>query len=400
MQTFPKKQIILKVSQINQYIRQTLEENFSSVWIKGEISNFVAPSSGHWYFSLKEEGVQIKAVMFRGHNQKLSFLPKNGSEVLVHGQISVYTPRGTYQVLCDEIELLGSGILQKNFEELKRKLEKEGLFEKSQKKQIPSYPRHIGIITSETGAALQDILQVLKRRSRGLKITLIPALVQGQEAPKSLLAALKQAGQLSDLDTLIIGRGGGTMEDLSVFNDETLARALAQFKTPIISAVGHEIDFTICDFVSDLRVPTPSAAAELVVKNTEDLLEQINNRKKQLVQNISLQIKFFKEKIKGLQKQLISPERLLQDRFQRVDEICSQLCKSIRQNLLKEKTKLKNLEQLLKSLNPKQVMQRGFCIALGKNDKVITNSKQLKIKEEISLEFFKGGAKTLVTSKE
>ncbi len=400
MKTSPEKQIILKVSQINQYIRQTLEQNFSSVWIKGEISNFVAHGSGHWYFSLKEEGVQIKAVMFRGNNQKISFFPENGSEVLVHGHISVYTPRGTYQVLCDEMELLGSGVLQKNFEELKRKLQKEGLFDESRKKQIPSYPRHIAIITSETGAALRDILQILKRRSRGLKITLIPSLVQGQEAPARLLVALKQAEKLPNLDTLIIGRGGGSMEDLSVFNDETLARAIAQFKTPIISAVGHEIDFTICDFVSDLRAPTPSAAAELVVKNVEDLLEQLVHKKKQLLQNINLQIKFFKEKVKGLKNQLISPEKLLQDRFQRVDELGTQLHKSIKQILLQEKNKLKNLSQLLESLNPKQVMQRGFCIAVGKDDKVIKNSNQLKIKEEISLEFFKGGAKALVTNKE
>ena len=400
MQNTPEKQIILKVSQINQYIRQTLEENFSSVWIKGEISNFVAHGSGHWYFSLKEEGVQIKAVMFRGHNQKLSFVPENGSEVLVHGQISVYTPRGTYQILCDDLTLSGSGILQKNFEELKKKLQGEGLFEQSRKKPIPAYPRHVAVITSETGAALRDILQILKRRSRGLKITLIPSLVQGQEAAKSLLAALNQAEQLPHLDTLIIGRGGGSMEDLSSFNDETLARAIAEAKTPIISAVGHEIDFTICDFVSDLRAPTPSAAAELVVKNAEDLLDQIANRKKQLVQNMNLQIKFFKEKIKGLKNQLISPEKLLQDRFQRIDELYSYLHKSIKQILSKEQNKIKNLGYLLESLNPKQVMQRGFCIAIGNDNKVITSSNQLKIKEEISLEFFKGGAEALITSKE
>lgn len=395
-----KNQIILNVSQINQHISQTLEKNFSSIWVKGEVSNFINHGSGHWYFSLKEETAQIKAVMFRGYNQKLSFVPKNGMEILVHGQINVYPPRGTYQLLCKEIEALGSGALQQNFEELKKKLNNEGLFDSSRKKPLPAHPKHIAIISSPTGAAIRDILQILKRRSAGLKITLVPALVQGDEAAASLLLALSQSQKIPNIDACIIGRGGGSKEDLAAFNDETLARAIANYPLPIISAVGHEIDFTISDFVADLRAPTPSAAAELIVKSSRELLEKVLKIEKQLIQSVVFQIKFFREKISGLKNQLINPERLLQEKVQRVDEITTSLSRAINYILEKKKSKLANLNQLLDSLNPKQVMQRGFCIVSGSDGVVVNSSQQIKLKENISLEFFKGTAKATITTKE
>ena len=249
---------ILTVSQISYQIRNSLESQFFSVWVKGEISNFISHSSGHWYFSLKDEGAQIKAVMFKGQNQQLAFRPKNGDELLVKGQVSVYPPRGNYQILCQDMELVGSGLLQKKFEEIKRKLKEEGLFDLTRKKALPLFPRSIILITSETGAAVRDILQILNRRFKSAQVTLIPALVQGDQAPASLLKALSLSEKIP-ADVLIIGRGGGSMEDLWAFNDENLARAISNHPIPVISAVGHEIDFTICDFAADLRASTPSA---------------------------------------------------------------------------------------------------------------------------------------------
>ena len=254
MDHFEKDKRILTVSQISQKVRDCLESHFSSLWIKGEISNFIAHGSGHWYFSLKDKNSQIKGVMFRGQNQKLSFRPQNGAEVLVQGSLSVYPPRGDYQILCYEMEILGSGLLQMKFEQIKKKLQAEGLFDRKRKRQLPSFPRHIALITSPTGAAVRDILQILKRRFKGVKVTLVPALVQGEQAVASLIKALSLSKKL-DVDVLIIGRGGGSMEDLWAFNEEALARAVAGHPVPVISAVGHEIDFTICDFVADLRAP-------------------------------------------------------------------------------------------------------------------------------------------------
>ena len=388
---------IFRVSQINRQIADTLESAFPSLWLKGELSNFVAHSSGHWYFSLKEEDAQIKGIMFRGSNQKLSFQPENGQELIVKGRIGVYAPRGVYQIICEEMELSGAGTLQKSFEELKNKLKKEGLFDRERKKPIPPLPSHIAIITSPTGAALRDILKILHRRFKGVKVTVIPALVQGVDAPKSLIAALGQAQNLP-IDALIIGRGGGSMEDLWAFNNEDLARAIHHCPIPVISAVGHEIDFTICDFVSDLRAPTPSAAAELVAQNALDILKQIDNLRNQLIYNLKFHTNFWKEKFSSLEKQLKSPERLIQELYQKLDDWSHELPTTLKQRLDKEKAGLDSLKKLLESLNPTGVMKRGFCIA-RKNGKVISDSRQLALKQQISLEFFKGQADAVVVGK-
>ena len=280
--------------------------------------------------------------MFRGQNQKLSFRPQNGAEVLVQGSLSVYPPRGDYQILCSEMEILGSGLLQMKFEQIKKKLQAEGLFDRKRKRQLPSFPRHIALITSPTGAAVRDILQILKRRFKGVKVTLVPALVQGEQAVASLIKALSLSKKL-DVDVLIIGRGGGSMEDLWAFNEEALARAVAGHPVPVISAVGHEIDFTICDFVADLRAPTPSAAAELVVQNAEYLLEQAHRLERQFVQNIKLQLKFFQEKLLSLEKRLIRPDRLIRDFSQSLDEISLRLETALQQCFEKIKEQLKKI---------------------------------------------------------
>lgn len=406
------KKTVLKVSEINHQIASTLEANFTDLWVKGEISNFIAHSSGHWYFSLKEADSQIRGVMFRGYNQRLSFLPENGKEVLAHGRITTYPPRGVYQINCITMEAAGTGELQKNFEALKKKLQTEGLFEKERKKPLPLLPKHIGVITSPTGAAFQDILNILSRRFQGIKITLIPALVQGENAPQSLISALKQAEKIKTLNVLIIGRGGGSQEDLWAFNNEELARAIAASALPIISAVGHEIDFTICDFVADLRAPTPSAAAELVIKNREDLMERLQKLQTQLSQSFSFHLAFFKEKTLSLQKQLPLPERIIQrfsqrlddlsgqlktlwfyhpsNKAQRLDDLSGQLKTAGRQILKTIETRLDSYERILISLNPKQVMQRGFSIVANSKGETLKTAKSLKLKDTISIEFFQG----------
>ncbi|MCY4512642.1 MAG: exodeoxyribonuclease VII large subunit, partial [Bdellovibrionales bacterium] len=279
----------------------------------------------------------------------------------------------------------------------KNKLKKEGLFDKDHKKSIPPLPSHIAIITSPTGAALRDILKILHRRFKGAQVTVIPALVQGTEAAKSLITALGQA-QYLPIDALIIGRGGGSMEDLWAFNNEDLARAIHHCPIPVISAVGHEIDFTICDFVSDLRAPTPSAAAELVAQNAMDLLKRVESLGNQLVYNLKFHSNFWKEKFFSLEKQIKSPERLIQELYQKLDDWNHHLSMSLKQKLDRENIRVNNLEKVLESLNPLEVMKRGFCIA-KKNGQVIANSQELTLKQKISLEFFKGQAEVVVVGK-
>ena len=387
----PDKEKVLTVSQISAQIRQSLESQFSAVWIKGELSNFKAHSSGHWYFSLKDEQSQIKGVMFRRQNQKIPFKPQTGEEVLVQGQVSVYTPRGDYQILCHEMELVGSGLLQKQFEEIKRKLKAEGLFEPSRKKPLPRFPRHVSLITSETGAAVRDILNILKRRFRSVKVTLIPALVQGSQAVESLLNGLEACKKIP-ADVVIIGRGGGSMEDLWAFNDEALARAIAQYPVPVISAVGHEIDFTICDFVSDLRAPTPSAAAELVVQNREDLLDQIQQERKRFIQSIKLQLSFFKDRLSSLQRTLISPQRTIQDFSQSLDESSLRFYQSMQKALKSLRQKLEQREKVLLAIDPKKVMERGFSIITDSKGILLSSASELKARDRIHIDFFKGQA--------
>lgn len=316
---------IFSISELNGEIQKILEGEFSYVWAKGEISNFIAHTSGHFYFSLKDSGGQISAVMFKGLNSKLKFKPENGMEVIVRGKITVYKPRGNYQFFCEMMEPVGAGALQKAFEQLKAKLQKEGLFEASRKRAIPNFPKHIGLVTSPTGAAIQDILNILSRRYKAAKITLVPALVQGDTAPQSIVKAIQLANQVQDFDVLIIGRGGGSAEDLWAFNDERVARAIAASRIPTISAVGHEVDFTIADFVADLRAPTPSAAAELVVKNVSEVLELIQNFKIRLWQNFKNQSQARAEKVLSLSKRLVDPQRKLQDLQIRCDELNSRL---------------------------------------------------------------------------
>lgn len=375
--------VVYNVEQLNSQIRQTLEGQLGVVWLQAEISNFKPHSSGHFYFSLKDARAQISAIMFRGHNAKLRFKPQDGLEVIVRGRITVYEPRGTYQIVCETMEPVGAGALQKQFEQLKDKLKQEGLFDSARKKTIPPYPQHVAIVTSPTGAAIQDILNIMSRRARGVQLTIIPALVQGAGAAGSLCDSFSKAIQLSP-DVIIIGRGGGSMEDLWSFNDEKLARLIAASTIPVISAVGHEVDFTICDFVADLRAPTPSAAAELVAKSSTEIIQRLNQFDRMLITGIQKIMKFKNQNLLLTYKRLTDPKKKLQDFAFRNDELLSRLEQAIAVYFLHLNKDIQILEKKL--ISPKEVIFRlrsqieKFQLMLNQNieTKISKLSFQLK----------------------
>lgn len=266
---------IFTVSRLNQSVRLLLEKEMGQVWISGEISNFSQPASGHWYFTLKDDNAQVRCAMFRNSNRRVTFRPQHGQQVLVRANITLYEPRGDYQIIVESMQPAGEGLLQQKYEQLKAKLQAEGLFDQQFKKPLPSPAHCVGVITSKTGAALHDILHVLKRRDPSLPVIIYPTAVQGDDAPEQIVRAIELANARHECDVLIVGRGGGSLEDLWSFNDERVARAIFASRIPVVSAVGHETDVTIADFVGDLRAPTPSAAAEMVSRNQQELLRQI-----------------------------------------------------------------------------------------------------------------------------
>lgn len=345
---------VYSVSDINRAIKKQLEGQFAHLWVQGEISNFKAHSSGHHYFSLKDDKAQINAVMFRGFNSRLKFKPENGMEVIVRGKISVYEPRGNYQVFCESMEPVGAGALQKAFEQLKEKLSAEGLFDEKHKQVLPRYPQNVAVVTSPTGAAIQDILNVLGRRSKRVHVTVIPARVQGDGAASEVVRGIELANQLHHFDVVIVGRGGGSIEDLWCFNEEIVARAIFKSKLPIISAVGHEIDFTISDFVADLRAPTPSAAAEVVAKSEMELLDKLKFYSRSLRLLVFQKIKDLRTDIQHNQKRLQDPRKYLQDSHLRLDDWTQRLIKSIYRQI--EKRRLVNQAYLKGLKNPQTIL--------------------------------------------
>nr|WP_096857420.1 exodeoxyribonuclease VII large subunit [Escherichia coli] len=273
---------IFTVSRLNQTVRLLLEHEIGQVWISGEISNFTQPASGHWYFTLKDDTGQVRCAMFRNSNRRITFRPQHGQQVLVRANITLYEPRGDYQIIVESMQPAGEGLLQQKYEQLKAKLQAEGLFELQYKKSLPSPAHCVGVLTSKTGAALHDILHVLKRRDPSLPVIIYPTAVQGDDAPGQIVRAIELANKRNECDVLIVGRGGGSLEDLWSFNDERVARAIFASRIPVVSAVGHETDVTIADFIADLRAPTPSAAAEMVSRNQRELLRQIQSVQQRL----------------------------------------------------------------------------------------------------------------------
>jgi exodeoxyribonuclease VII large subunit len=273
---------VFTVTRLNQTVRQLLEREMGQVWISGEISNFSRPASGHWYFTLKDDGAQVRCAMFRNSNRRVTFRPEQGQQVLIRANITLYEPRGDYQIIAESMQPAGDGLLQQQFELLKQKLNDEGLFDPALKQALPTPAHRVGVVTSKSGAALHDILHVLKRRDPSLPVVIYPTAVQGAEAPAQIVRAIELANLRNECDVLIVGRGGGSLEDLWSFNDERVARAIFASRIPIVSAVGHETDVTIADFVADLRAPTPSAAAEIVSRNQQELLRQIQGQQRRL----------------------------------------------------------------------------------------------------------------------
>jgi exodeoxyribonuclease VII large subunit len=317
------------VTALTKYIKRKFEvdPHLQDLWIKGEISNFTYHTRGHMYFTLKDENARIQAVMFAGYNRYLAFRPENGMKVLVRGEISVYEPSGNYQVYVKEMQPEGIGNLYLAYEQLKKRLEEEGLFSPQHKKPIPKFPRYVGVVTSPTGAAIRDIMTTIRRRYPIAKVILLPTLVQGEQAAPSIVRSIEKANELGYLDVLIVGRGGGSIEELWAFNEESVARAIFASKVPIISAVGHETDFTIADFVADLRAPTPTGAAELAVPHLTELLERLAQRKVRLLRAMKEKITHESERLARVQKSYAFryPKKLYEQKEQQLDMLMERL---------------------------------------------------------------------------
>ena len=421
---------IYSVSQLNQSVRLMLENQLGAVWLTGEISNFSQPVSGHWYLSLKDENAQVRCAMFRMKNLRVSFRPTNGMQVLVRANVSLYEPRGDYQLIIESMHLAGEGLLMQQFEALKLKLAAEGLFAQHLKKNLPHFSKAVGIITSKTGAALQDILHILQRRDPSLKIIIYPTAVQGKDAATEIAQMIELANQRQEVDVLIVGRGGGSLEDLWCFNEEMVARAIFHSHLPVISAVGHETDVTIADFVADVRAPTPSAAAELVSRNQTELLQQLQYRRQRLEIALDRLFAEKQQKLKHLSLRLHNqhPQAQLRIQQQLIMQLSHRLQQTLRhhwqktaenltalsmrlyknplplrlqqyeQQLAQLKVRLnshmnltlslqqKQLAHLcgkLDSLSPLKVLARGYSITQNQQNLTIRSMKDVNVGEQI-----------------
>jgi exodeoxyribonuclease VII large subunit len=345
---------VLSISQLNAQARMLLERGLGSVWLEGEISNLARPASGHWYFSLKDESAQVRCAMFRNRSLLVRFPVKDGAKVLARGRVSLYETRGEFQVVIDHLEEAGEGALRRRFEELKHKLLAEGLFEAAQKKPLPALPRRIGVITSPTGAALRDILHILQRRFPAVPVLIYPVAVQGEAAPREIVQALQLAAARRDCDVLILARGGGSLEDLMAFNEESVARAIHACGIPVISGVGHETDVTIADFVADERAPTPSGAAERSVPDSAEYLRAFGALERGLVQALGRKLLSLRQTLQQWERSLsrLSPRARLQQHAQRLDELESRLQRSVRARLERARVCLSNATALLGRSSP------------------------------------------------
>jgi exodeoxyribonuclease VII large subunit len=406
---------ILSVSSLTQQIRHLLESSFDSVQVRGEISNFRRQSSGHIYFTLKDADAQLKAVFFRGDVRSLKFEPKDGMSVVVQGELTVYSVRGEYQIRVTRMSPEGKGNLQEQFEALKRKLLAEGLFEEARKKSLPLFPEKIALVTSPTGAALRDFLQILKRRCPRIEVQVFGVKVQGVGAGEEIAAAVDYLNKEAVVDVIIVTRGGGSMEDLWSFNEEVVARALAASKIPVISGVGHEIDFTISDFVADLRAPTPSAAAELVSLSDEEWQDRLQSLGRSLAKETRTQLENHRWKMESLRDHYVfkEPVRIVQQWFQRTDDLRERLHRglNVRRQQMRERVlylgqrwlsadpgrKIKELRHNLKArenqlrlLSPARTLQRGYTITLDGEGKIVRTKKNAQKMEHLTIRFSDG----------
>lgn len=428
---------VLTVSQLNREVRSVLERNFSTIWVEGEISNFAAPHSGHWYFSLKDATAQVRCAMFRMHQRKLQFLPKDGMHVLVKAKVSLYENRGEFQLTVEDMEERGEGKLQRAFLAMKKKLESAGLFAQERKKPIPPYPQSIGIITSATGAAIRDILNALRRRYLHAAIIIYPTLVQGAAAAPHIVKAIQIANRRKECDVLILARGGGSLEDLWPFNEEIVAHAISASELPIVSGIGHEVDFTIADFVCDMRASTPTAAAEMITPDSKKIIEALLETQNQLNRMMTNRIGDYSEKLKGRYLNLshLHPKNRIQQRqqylddcafrlkqhmsttiqryamrvekyhrelqhhtpkhqihgvYQYLEKLQQQLNRLVAYNLHRLQINLGEKAAHLNAISPLATLNRGFAIVSDETQKIITNSANLNPGDRINIRLAKG----------
>ena len=399
---------ILTVSALNRLAREVLEMNFPLFWVSGEVSNFTRAASGHWYFSLKDSTAQVKCVMFKGRNSYVDFMPREGDKIEARATVTLYEARGDFQLTVEFVQKAGLGALFEAFEKLKTKLAHEGLFDAAYKKPIPTHPHTIGVVTSPDAAALRDVLTTLKRRNSNIKVIIYPTPVQGKGAAALIAKAIHTASKRAEVDTLIICRGGGSMEDLWQFNEEIVARAIDDCPIPTISGVGHETDFTICDFVADMRAATPTAAAELACADIRVLQNQLINLQNRLNKQMQFLLNQTSQKLDFLARRLISPKQQIENRATQILQLQRRLSLAMQQNLQMHQQKLLRLASSIEQLNPNAVLARGYAIVhseISQNDllnpllqKLITDAQQIQPETRLNITFYKGSAAAKVIS--
>ena len=391
----------LTVSELTELIKGALEKRFDALWVAGEVSNFKTAPSGHFYFTLKDDKSQMSAVMFRRRGALLRFTPENGMAVLCFGRVSVYTVRGDLQFYVDDMEPQGQGALALAFEQLKKKLSAEGLFAEERKRELPCLPRTIGIVTSDKGAALHDMLRIIGDRYPDRRVVIRPVKVQGEGAGREIAEGIADLNLLGNIDVVIVGRGGGSLEDLSAFNEEIVARAIYHSNIPVVSAVGHEIDFTIADFVADRRAPTPTAAAQMVLPRKADLVEQALALDAQLTKNIRFNLSMLRDAVAGLAKRLTDPRRKLREDQQRLDELSVDLVRRFQDKLRQFKDRLAQSAGRLGALSPLAVLDRGYSITHRLADeRIVKTAASLQVGDRLRITFAQGKALCRVEEKE
>ena len=383
---------ILTVSELNRLANQVLTQSFPLFWVSGEVSNLTRAASGHWYFSLKDSSAQVRCVMFKGRNSYLDWVPKEGDKVEARCTVTLYEARGDFQLTVEFLQRAGLGILFEAFEKLKAKLQNEGLFDATYKKALPEHPKKIGIVTSPDAAALRDVLTTLKRRMPSIPIVIYPTPVQGKGVAMQIADAIQLANARAECDVLIICRGGGSIEDLWQFNEEVVARAVAECTIPIISGVGHETDFTICDFVADVRAATPTAAAELATPSRENILNALNQLKLQLIRNMQYQLNQRTQALDYLSRRLISPAQQVAKQQIELNQIRLRFNSAINQQLKNKQQHLLRLSQNLTHLNPQAVLTRGYAFVQNPLGAIISSSEQLQQGEAVRITFNVGSA--------
>ncbi len=373
------------VSRITRLIKEALEITFPTLWVEGEISGFRPSASGHCYFTLKDSSAQLPVVMFRRETSRLPFVPGDGMHVLVRGRLSVYEARGAYQLIAEEMEPRGRGAIREALEKLRQTLDAEGLFAQGRKRPLPRYPAAIGVVTSATGAAFRDILEIFREKEAHVHVVLAPAIVQGAQAPESIIAALDLLSGNTDVDLIILGRGGGSFEDLVCFSDEGVVRAVARSPVPIVSAVGHEIDMSLSDLTADVRAPTPSAAAEMVIRSLVEAENTLDHFRDKLVETVQGVLDNGHNRLSLVESRLVHPRHLLDQGRMRTDELSFRLTSLIRSGLERRNADLERLAGMLMTLGPPSVLRRGYAVVIKEDGAVVRSPDEVSVNEKLGV---------------